>query len=394
VIEQNKYEQPTLRITIKTKMKTLFLSLSLLFLSLTGILGQKALPILKTNTPEITIKEGESVYNNVWTISPEVKPDIFVTNPFEGTKKIVFYSDIDSISFTVKPNKKYDFVILQNGKEKAFTQINTDIKEEPSLEPKLAYRRRNNTNQEADTIHFTLGKDHGIHLKGRVNQSDTLDFLFDTGANACVITSSLVNTKVKLVIDGSQKNGGTDGVKMASASSKNTLETGNLIWDHVSLLSIDYKNPSFDIVLGWIAFEGKIVEIDYEKCILIIHQRLPQLVKDYTKLDFKYMEGLPYINVKFVVDGHESEAWFDFDTGSNGTLAIGQKLAKQHPHLNNLKKIGTSESVGSTGIPIKNKEVLLPKMKLGDYEMYQIPLSIQERDVEDVEHNENIGNKS
>ena len=32
------------------------------------------------------------------------------------------------------------------------------------------------------------------------------------------------------------------------------------------------------------------------------------------------------------------------------------------------------------------------KLKLGDYEMYQIPLAIQEQEIKGDEHNENIGN--
>lgn len=356
------------------------------------VYAQKKLPILKTNKNSINIKEGNSEYKDIWTISPEVNPDIFVTNPFSGTKIITFYSDIDTISFTVKPNKKYNFIILVNGKDKAYTQINTDSKEKPSLEPKLFYKRLKNTNQETDTIPFTLGKDNGIHLKGKINNSDTLDFLFDTGAGISVIPSSIINQKVNLTIDGSQENGGTDGVATVDKSSKNTIEINNLKWENVPLLSINYQKPSFDAVLGWIAFEDKIVEIDYEKSVLVIHPFLPNLSTEYTRLEFKLIGGIPYIKCKLIVNEKEFEGWFDFDTGSDGELMIGQKFAKDNLLNNVMKNIGTSKSVGSTGIEIKNNDVILPKLKLGDYEMYQIPLSIQEQEVEGNEHNENIGN--
>lgn len=365
----------------------------LILLTKQSVLAQQKLPILNTNNNLISIKEGDDYYKDTWTISPEVKPDVFVTNLFNGSKKITFYSEIDSIAFTVKPNKKYDFIILLNGKDKAYTQINTSNKQTPSLEPKLFYTRLTNSNKLTDTIPFTLGKDNYIHLKGKVNNSDALDFIFDTGAGACVITSSIVNKKAKIVIDGNQENGGADGKAIVEKSSKNNIEIGNLVWNNVSLLSIGYKNPSFDLVLGWIVFENKIVEIDYEKNILIVHQSLPQLSSEYSKLESKLIEGIPYIKVKLIVDGIESENWFDFDTGSDGTLVIGQKFANAHLLTNSMKKIGTSKSVGSTGIEIIGNVVLLPKIKLGNYEMYQIPLSMQEQEVKNVEHNENIGNK-
>ncbi len=355
--------------------------------------AQKKMPVLKTIKSSINIKEGDFDYKDVWTILPEVKPDVFIPNQFIGTKTITFYSDIDSISFLVKPNKQYDFIVLLNSKDTAYVQINSKIKGKPSLEPKLVYTRLKNTNQTTDTMPFSLGKDDRIHLKGKVNNSDSLDFLFDTGAGSCVITSSLINQKVKLTIDGSQENGGSDGIAVVGKSSKNTIEINNLMWKDVSLLSIDYKNPSFDLVLGWVAFENKIIEMDYEKNILVIHQSLPKLIAEYTKLEFKLIEGIPYIKVKLIVNGIERESWFDFDTGSDGALTIGQKFAKEYSLNNVMKNMGSSKSVGSTGNVIMSKVVTLPKLKLGNYEMYQIPLSIQQQEVENVEYNENIGNK-
>lgn len=375
-------------------MKSIINILLLFVASVQLISAQKKIPILKTNSVLISIKEGDFLYKDAWTVSPSIKNDIFFTNQFSNSKKITFYSDNDSISFTVKPNKTYDFIILLNGKDSAYNQINTYHKLKPSLEPKLFYKKLQKLNQNnEDTIPFQLGTDNRIHLKGKINGSDTLDFLFDTGAGACVITSSLVNKKVKMTIDGSTKNTGADGINVVETSSKNTIEINNLVWKDVPLLSIDYQKPTFDLVLGWIAFENKIVEIDYEKSILVIHNSIPHLSAEYTKLEWKLMEGLPYIKIKIVVNGIESEFWTDFDTGSDGTLVIGQKFAKEHYLNNAMKNIGKILSVGSAGNTISSSLVMLPKLKLGDYEMYQIPLSIQEKEIDNVEFNENIGNK-
>ena len=376
-------------------MKIKFLNPIVLMLTFTCqyIKAQESLPILKSNISTLSIKEGNAEYKEVWSFSPEVKPDIFITNPFTGKKRITFYSDIDSISFLVKPNRKYDFIILLKGIEKAYTQINTDQKAIPSLDPKMTFSRIKKILQTTDTIPFTLAKDNRIHLKGKINNSDPLDFLFDTGAGSCVITSSLVNKKVTIAIDGSQENGGADGIARVEKSSRNTIEINNLKWEAVPLLSIDYQQPSFDAVLGWIAFENNIIEIDYEKKILVVHQSLPIISAQYSRLQFKLIEGIPYVKLKLVVNGNESEDWFDFDTGSDGLLVIGQKFAREHGLNDAMKKIGKVTSVGSTGKEIISTLVMLPKMKLGDFEMYQIPLSIQAQEIENVEHSENIGNK-
>lgn len=374
-------------------MKSTVLAFLLLIVTTQFLSAQQKLPMLKTDKTTVSIKEGNFNYKDAWSISPEVKPDIFVTNKFTGTKTVTFYSDIDSISFTVKPNKKYDFIILLNGKEKAYTQINTDSRQEPSLEPKLFYTRIKNTNQTTDTIPFELGKDNRIHLKGKVNNSESLDLLFDTGASSCVITSSLINKKVTLNIDGTQENGSTDGTSIVNKSSKNTISIGNLIWNDVPLLSIDYKNEPFDIVLGWVAFEDKIIEINHDKSVLVIHQKLPSLNYEYSKIQIDFLDrGVPHINCKLIVNGKESNVMCTFDLGSNGDLIVGQKFAQANLLYDSLKIVGKTTSVGSTGNKIINDKVVLPKLKIGDYEIYNMPMSIKQKDPENVDHNENIGN--
>ena len=62
-----------------------------------------------------------------------------------------------------------------------------------------------------------------------------------------------------------------------------------------------YKKNTFDLILGWVAFEDKIVEIDYEKNILIIHQNLPELNSEYSKLKIDFLDtGIPHINCKLI----------------------------------------------------------------------------------------------
>ncbi|RZM24278.1 MAG: hypothetical protein EOO88_23345 [Pedobacter sp.] len=58
-----------------------------------------------------------------------------------------------------------------------------------------------------------------------------------------------------------------------------------------------------------------------------------------------------------------------------------------------MKKLGTSTSKGSAGVPFTMQKVLLPKLKIGNYELYQVPIHINDIDPKGMEHQENIGNK-
>jgi len=84
-----------------------------------NLFAQKKLPTIKANSLQVDIKVDDNLIKNAWTIVPEANPDIYTTS----AKKVTFYTDIDSISFEVKSNEQYDFVILLNGKDSANTRI-------------------------------------------------------------------------------------------------------------------------------------------------------------------------------------------------------------------------------------------------------------------------------
>lgn len=93
----------------------------LIFVTLLGqvVVAQTKLPIIKANSTSVDIRADNQLKKNVWRIVPEEKLDVFTTS----AKKVTFYTDIDSISFKINPQKQYDFIILLNGKDSARTRI-------------------------------------------------------------------------------------------------------------------------------------------------------------------------------------------------------------------------------------------------------------------------------
>ena len=97
----------------------------LIFVSLVVILNptkaQKKMITIKANSSLVDIKDGNKLNKGSWTIAPESNPDIFTTS----NKEVIFYTDIDSIKIKVKQklNWKHDFMILLNGKDSAYTQV-------------------------------------------------------------------------------------------------------------------------------------------------------------------------------------------------------------------------------------------------------------------------------
>ncbi|MCW3465129.1 retropepsin-like aspartic protease [Chitinophaga nivalis] len=367
-------------------MKSKQLLILVLIMCGQNVWAQKRMPMIRANSDQVRVVESSITQNNIWKISPRQKPDVMVANPFTGTQQVTFYTDIDSISFKVKPNSNYDFIILLNGTDTAYTRISTWQDAVPTYEPWLYYESTGAKHiLGIDTIPFVLGKDNRIHFKGTVNKSDTLDFIFDTGANACVIKSSIVGKKVELHVNGKSTNVSSDGSRSVAVSKGNKMKVGPLAFKHVELTLIDYTADfPFDVVLGWTAFRDKVVEIDYERGMLLIHDSLPEMMAGYSRLDMK-IDAIPYVKCKLAVNGKEMEGWFDFDTGSDGSLHIGYAFAKNNSMKGTMKVIGKAASKGTANLPVSYKLVLLPALKLGTLEMYQVPVYMSEEERANME---------
>ena len=112
-------------------MRILVIVLSLGFLPLFGN-AQKKVIIVKAGSYKASLRVDQDYYKDAWTISPKVKPDIQEI-PVQGEPvPVSFITDQDSIYFLVEGGKQYNFVVLVNGKDSAFTQIKGDLFTNPA----------------------------------------------------------------------------------------------------------------------------------------------------------------------------------------------------------------------------------------------------------------------
>ncbi len=85
------------------------------------VFAQQKLPVIKATSKIVDVRDGKKFNKACWTISPELKPDLYTTSIKNSS--VTFYTDLDSISFNVTPDEKYNFIILLNNKDSALTQI-------------------------------------------------------------------------------------------------------------------------------------------------------------------------------------------------------------------------------------------------------------------------------
>ena len=137
------------------------------------IYAQKSMPLIKASSKTMDIKEDDLLKKGAWTIVPEARPDVHLTS----SKKVTFYFDIENISFKIDPKVgTYNFMVLLNGKDSAWTQIQY---QQPFLEKLKGAKKYNPadvryvpkfTYQAADNIIYgkdQAGPETGFHRRNR-----------------------------------------------------------------------------------------------------------------------------------------------------------------------------------------------------------------------------------
>ncbi|KOY84303.1 hypothetical protein AD998_21705 [bacterium 336/3] len=347
--------------------------LSLLLFSINLSLAQQNIKIIKANSQRVSIKDGNNPITKWWEyLQKDVKPVVYHIAKINQNRKVTFYTDVDSISFDVNPNNKYDFQVLLNSRDTCYAQISTII---PSY-----YKDCKNCKITSDTIPFTLGKDHYIHIKGKVNNSETLDFIFDTGAGTCVLNER--GQKIaKIKLDGQSDGEGTSGFTIDQTSSSNLLQVSSLNWKNLPFTYIDYKGSiNTDGVIGYNIFEDKVVEIDYEKSLLIIHNEMSSNIAGYSKQKIRHDLSGTFIEATLNNGNNDFTGWYLFDTGGSLTVAVGGDYAKNNQLYGTMKNLGKSNATGNGKGFYQNEIVELPMLKLFGFSVPKVPIHISSSD--------------
>lgn len=329
--------------------------------------------VVKATSQRIAIKDGNQPVSKWWDhLQKDVKPVVYNISKTNPNRKVTFYTDIDSISFDVMPNSAYDFKVLLNTKDTCYVQLSTVI---PSY-----YKNCNSCTITSDTISFTLEKDNYIHFKGNVNNSQPLDFIFDTGAGVCLLNERGLKI-AKLKLDGQTDNEGSSGFTIEKTSSSNHLQLSSLNWNKLPLLFIDYQGSiNTDGVIGYNIFEDKVVEIDYDKNILIIHSEMPSNIAGYSRRPLKHDANGTFIEATLYNGEKELTDWYLFDTGGSMNVMVGGDYATRHNLYGTMKNIGKSKATGNGKVFFENELVELPILKIGEFSLEQIPIELTSSD--------------
>jgi len=210
-----------------------------------------------------------------------------------------------------------------------------------------------------------------------VNETDSLKFLFDTGANSSVINGQSL-TKLKLVLDGKSLNQGANGSNDVESSSGNSIAYGGIAQKDILFTIIPYETDVFDGVFGTNLMEGHIIEVDYNQQLLNFYAADDKSIdfEGYTPSKLYTTDYPTTIKSSVIVGKKEYTGFFGLDSGADDALTLASPFAKKNDFIHKLPKIGAASFQGSDGLVQELPIVLLPEVQFSGMHLYRVPVAL------------------
>lgn len=340
-----------------------------LFLLMSSLTAQSALPILTANHPTLSIRDGDFLRSDYWTVSPDIPLDIYTADRSSSVKKVTFISDIDSITFEVHPAQSYDFIVLVNGKDSCLNQIKSGLTYQPSPEDK---------NILPDTISFLLTAANNLAVPAILNQKDSLSLMFHTAANTVILTEEAVAKSVSFQIDTSHQGTAWGGSGRMGQSSGHALQIGSFKWEDLLIMANQLSGPGTDGKFGPNLFDHKILEINFEKEQMVIHTNRPTIDSSFKKMPLVFRQGEMYIKGQLQIKDQQFEQLFMIHTGYGGTLLLDDLFVQKTKIAHQLKAYKETQLKDSFGNTITTKKVTLPSFSVDEFSLANLPLGFFE----------------
>jgi hypothetical protein len=225
-------------------------------------------------------------------------------------------------------------------------------------------------------IPFQLTAYNNMAIKAVLNEKDTVQLMFHTAANALTLTEEATKQLKSLVFDqateGIKSWGG--GTNEARVSNNNSLQIADLQWKGVTITENKNSGQNTDGKFGIDLFKDKVIEMDFEKNVLIISKKLPRKLKKYQKLKLTNDNDLLFIEASCEIGDKRFSNKFLIHSGYAGSILLDDKFANDHQLEQQLQIIDEKTLKDSYGNTLKTKKAILPRLKIGSQLLVDVPV--------------------
>ena len=190
---------------------------------------------------------------------------------------------------------------------------------------------------------------------------------FDLSAFGLRLTKDAILHKTRLLPDRDDVLNGKAPANYRKFDNASTLQLGTLTWHHPAIEATDVTAREMDGRFGWDLFEGKVVELNYELGILVIHPRMPRHLKGYKRSKLNFIRGFPCAAATFIIDGKEYPGDFLLDTGTDQDVIIDSLWVATNHFPADLPVISTTVLHDPRGRSFTTRKVTVPSVRVNGF---------------------------
>lgn len=224
-----------------------------------------------------------------------------------------------------------------------------------------------NAQNKTERIPFTLTAHNNIAIPVLINGQDSVYLMFHLASNSIELTKD-VTPNIKSVvfnekIDGIKSWGSSENSSRISTT--NQLQIGTLNWSNKEIGETQNSGPGTDGKFGTNLFENKVIQIDFEKHELIIHENVPKDLIGFEKLAISHKQGTMYIDATAVINEIHYPSNYMIHSGYGGGLLFNDEFTKENKLDEQLTITGEKILKDSFGNEIITKKAVLAKLTIG-----------------------------
>jgi len=215
-----------------------------------------------------------------------------------------------------------------------------------------------------DSLVMKINKQNTIYVKTVLNKIDTLTLNFDTGMTELILTNHVLKNKVKTSVELYDK-------FYDLQIGKNTYST--------KVYDAELTGHGTDGRFGWDLFKDKVVELNYDKDLMVVHSKLPQNIdgnKKFSKLKMEFYKDYSFLISSEIKQGRACEEdLFLFDTGYQRTAMLDNDLlAEKNFPTQKMKIIKKAIMRGGQGNEIPVITANLESLTIGKFKLKNVPV--------------------
>lgn len=228
-------------------------------------------------------------------------------------------------------------------------------------------------------IPFKLTKYNNLSVPVVLNKKDTLHLMFHTASSSVTLIEESVKKMGSLHFTGADSvDSWGGGGNTSRFSPGNTLQIGGLTIEQEPIWEDKYSGHFTDGKFGLGLFKDKVIEIDFDKKQIVLHNSLPAKAKRYTRLNATFDHDKLFVQATCNTSHDTISNRFLIHSGYSGAVLFDDQFVADHKLNEHLQVTDTKEMKDAFGNALKTRKAVLPGFTIGNTTLLNIPANFFE----------------